>query len=80
MIPDKSDKIWALLVTGQKQHKFQVVPANMLLARMIRSTQRDSSLENIQGCVEETYKFFVRYQAILMNDIEKLFGSQCDQQ
>lgn len=76
MIPNESDEIWTLLVTGRKQYKFQVVPANMLLARMMRSTQRDSSPENIQKCVEETYKFFVRYQAILTDDIKKLFDSQ----
>ena len=77
-IPNKSDEVWKLLVTGQKPYKFKVVPASMLLARIISSTQHDNSPENVSQCVEETYNFFVRYEPILQTDIKKLFGSSND--
>jgi hypothetical protein len=73
MIPHKSSDIWKLLVTGKKKCRCNLVPASILLARIVRSTQDDDSPENIQQCVEETYNFFVRYKLILSKDINQLF-------
>jgi hypothetical protein len=74
MIPHKSSDIWKLLVTGKRKCRCNLVPASILLERIIRSTQDDNSPENIQQCVEETYNFFVRYKLILTNkDIKQLF-------
>jgi hypothetical protein len=74
MVPDKSDKRWRLLVTGEKEYNFQILPARILLARMISSIKNDNSPANIQQCIEDTYNFFLRYQAILQEDIENIFG------
>jgi hypothetical protein len=74
MIPQKSDVRWQLLVTGKKACRCSVLPANILLERITNSTRHDNSPENIQQCVEETYNFFVRYEAILTQDIKQLFG------
>jgi len=74
MIPQKSDVRWQLLVTGQKTYHCRVLPVNILLERIINSTQHDNSPENIQQCVEETYNFFIRYEPILTQDIKHLFG------
>ena len=74
MIPHKSSDIWKLLVTGKRKCRCNLVPASILLERIIRSTQDDNSPENIQQCVEETYNFFVRYKPILTKkDIKQLF-------
>lgn len=73
MIPHKSSDIWKLLVTGKKKCRCNLVPASILLERIVRSTQDDDSPENIQQCVEETYNFFVRYKLILSKDINQLF-------
>lgn len=73
MIPHKSSDIWKLLVTGKKKCRCNLVPASILLERIVRSTQDDNSPENIQQCVEETYNFFVRYKLILSKDINQLF-------
>jgi len=73
MLPEKSNHIWSQLVTGKKSYKCRVVPASMLLARIIRSTQIDDSPENVQRCIEETYTFFQRYQSILKDDIRTIF-------
>ncbi len=75
MLPPKTDNRWQSLVTGKKQYKLQAVPASMLLSRVIRSTQHDGSQENIQRCVDEAYDFFIRYEAILDNDIKTIFGA-----
>jgi hypothetical protein len=74
MIPDKSEKIWTLLVTGKKTYQYKVLPVSVLLSRMLLSTQKDNSPENIQHCIDETYNFFVRYETILKKDIENIFG------
>ncbi len=74
IIPHKSNQIWKLLVTGKRKCRCHLVPATILLERIINSTQHDDSPENIQQCVEETYNFFMRYQPILTKDIKELFG------
>ncbi|ALG67551.2 hypothetical protein [Beggiatoa leptomitoformis] len=74
MVPDKSEPLWRLLVTGQKNYKCQVVPASMMLARVIRATQLDDSTENIDKCVSEIHSFFTRYEPILEQDILAIFG------
>ncbi|EIJ41242.1 hypothetical protein BegalDRAFT_0322 [Beggiatoa alba B18LD] len=76
MVPDKSEPLWRLLVTGQKGYKCQVVPASMMLARVIRSTQLDNSAENIDKCINEIHSFFTRYEPILEQDIQAIFGSE----
>jgi len=75
MLPEKHESIWTSLVTGEKNYQCQVVPASMLLARLIRSTQRDKSNENVSRCIDEAYTFFERYQAVLKNDIRRIFHS-----
>lgn len=74
MIPDKTSEVWRLLVTGQKEYRFQLIPASMMLARVIRSVQLNNSPENIEKCISELYTFFIHYQAILNKDIQSLFG------
>jgi hypothetical protein len=46
----------------------------MMLARVIRSAQRDSSPENVQRCVNEIHDFFARYERVLQQDINAIFG------
>lgn len=74
MLPTKNHTLWVKLVTGQSGYRCQAVPASMMLARVIRSTQRDQSPENIQRCVDEIYNFFTRYERVLEQDINAIFG------
>lgn len=75
MLPPRHDMRWNYLVTGCKNYKLQVVPASMLLSRIIRSIQTDNSQENVEHCIDEAYDFFIRYEAILDRDIKTIFGS-----
>ena len=74
MLPKKNHAIWIELVTGQCGYRCQAVPASMMLARVIRSAQRDSSPENVQRCVNEIHDFFTRYERVLQQDINAIFG------
>jgi hypothetical protein len=74
MLPQKNSSIWVQLVTGRHKYHCQAVPASMMLARVIRSVQRDNSPENVQRCVNEMHDFFTRYEKILQSDIRAIFG------
>lgn len=75
LIPDKSETVWQQLVTGQKEYRFKLVPASMMLSRLIRSVQIDNSPANIERCVDELYNFFTHYQVVLNKDIQQLFDA-----
>lgn len=74
LIPERSDNKWKQLVLGKKQHQFQAIPAAMLMSKLIRKCRQDSSPENIEKSVAEIHSFFIKYEAILGNDIKELFG------
>ncbi|MBF0236769.1 MAG: hypothetical protein HQM12_03625 [SAR324 cluster bacterium] len=74
MIPDKSNPKWKQLVTGALPHQFKVVPAGMLISRLLRESQKDRSTANIERCVKEAHEFFIKYESLLGNDIKAIFG------
>jgi hypothetical protein len=76
LIPDKSAAIWRDLITGEKEYRFRLVPASMMLARLMRSVQLNGSDDNINQCAEELYHFFTHYHVVLSKDIQILFGEQ----
>ncbi|OUD14163.1 hypothetical protein [Thioflexithrix psekupsensis] len=78
LIPDKSALIWRQLIMGEREYRFKLVPASMMLSRLIRSVQSDNSEANIQRCIDELHHFFNHYHVVLSKDIQILFGSQTE--
>lgn len=74
MIPDKVQPIWKDLVTAKKTYQFKSVPGGMLMTRLVSRCKTDSSTETVTKAVDEAHAFFEKYQAILKDDIENIFG------
>lgn len=76
MIPDKHQPVWRDLVTGKEVHAFKSIPGGMLMTRLVSKCKIDSSKECLLAAIDEAHAFFVKYKAILKEDIENLFGKE----
>ncbi len=74
MIPQKTDPRWLKLVKGELKHDFKSVPVGLMLSRLGRQYAANGSPSSGQGCVDELYAFFVKYEGILGEDIAAIFG------
>ncbi|TVR68935.1 MAG: hypothetical protein EA427_09290 [Spirochaetaceae bacterium] len=74
MLPDKADKRWEDLVTGKIKHEFKSVPAAMCVARHVRALAQGADKSAVEKSVEDVYAFFIKYQPILKEDIQAVFG------
>ena len=63
-IPDKSNKIWKMLVTGKLFIKTNNVSIGFLLTRIKKDIQINNSEENILKHIDEIYDFFTKYKKI----------------
>ncbi len=71
MIPAKQHETWRALVTGKMKHQFKSVPAGLMLARIGRDYARAPG--NLGALVDELHAFFVKYEAVLEDDIQQVF-------
>ena len=76
MIPPRNDGKWSKLVTGEINHKFKVMSAGLLLARIQRETKSSSDSLTLQRCIGEVYAFFEKYENLLREDITAIFGQE----
>lgn len=57
-LPSKNDRIWIEIVTGKKICQLKFLAAKILLGRLTRSVQEDSSPENIMASIEQIYTIY----------------------
>ncbi len=72
MIPAKTHPAWAALIKGSTNHQFKLASASMLMFNLRSKYQKDHS--QFDALAEEARKFFLKYEAILGDDIKRLFG------
>lgn len=73
MLPPKEDPRWSGLLTESVPHQFQAVVAGLCVSRLRRELKQDSSPAAMKTALDEIYKFFVRYESILQDDISAIF-------
>jgi len=75
MIASKLDPRWEKLVKGETQHQFKNLPAGLLISRVQRQVKKDAGdLKALQAVVDEVYAFFSKYESILTDDLQAIFG------
>jgi len=60
-LPPVYHPVWANLVTGKIQHPLKFLAAKIMLGRLIRKTETDSSPENIRNCCEQIREIYERH-------------------
>jgi hypothetical protein len=73
MLPPKSDPKWITLIKGNINTSFKSVSGNMLLTRLSRSLEKDSSVTNVAICLDEAYTFFTKFEHVFSAELEQLF-------
>lgn len=72
MVPEQSSACWRQLVTGGKVIQTESLALQMLLKRMQRSLQAASPGRGVEEAAAEMHAFFVKYEAMLSNEIKSL--------
>lgn len=73
MIPPVNDPHWEPLVKGTKQYAFKLLALKILMGRIVASTKKDPSSDNVAKCINEVRAFFVKNETIAQNDINLIF-------
>lgn len=74
MIPVVSDPRWKVVLQRKSSHVFLSATAGMLFARLERSLAADPSPENLQTCILQAHTFFTKYEAVMKDELIRLFG------
>jgi hypothetical protein len=75
MIPSNTHNVWKELVTGKKEHKFELVSAGMLINKSIRDIENNNNNPRIiEKSINELYSFFCKHENLLKDDIHELFN------
>ena len=76
MIPDKSDPIWAAIITGSLKVDLEFLGLRILLSRLQRRASLDSS--ELGLCIEELRKFFEKNHMLpkAQRDFKKIFNRE----
>ena len=75
MIPPKTDKIWRILILGEKIYDLKSLPTKMLLMR-IRLLARDQTSEKMTEAISIAHDFFSKNHLVLQDDINTIFGNK----
>jgi hypothetical protein len=72
---DIPDKVWAEVVLGNLDAKFELLALKFLLSRLRGQVRMDRSVSTIHESVEELKRFFSRHDNIpkASRDLEKIF-------
>jgi len=73
MMPMKGDDRWTKLAKGEIKHEFKCLPAGLMVSRIRRKLERDSSPAAMQSYANEIHSFFEKYESILQDDIKHIF-------
>ena len=69
-VPPPTAKLWDMLVSGRKTHKFGLFAANMAVARAVRIVEADPARK--PAAIAELCAFFEKYAAMTADDLQKL--------
>ena len=72
MIPEKSNKEWERLVTGENQVTFSSFSLQMAVARLNLSYKNGKV--SMQEAIDELYGMCNKYQLAMKNDVKKIFN------
>ena len=72
LIPPLSNPVWPKLVKGSTPHNFRLAAASMFFFSLRNQFVKDPS--RLPTLIQEARKFFQRYESILGDDIQRLFG------
>lgn len=72
MIPEKSNPCWRNLATGKKSIQTEFLGLQMILKRQQRRCLATAPDTTLQAAAEELHAFFVKYQAVLANELKSL--------
>jgi len=72
MIPSEAHPIWGKLVKGEIDYKFRLTSAGMLFFSLRLDYKKNPS--SLNEFVRMARTFFVKYQSILVDDMQKLFN------
>jgi hypothetical protein len=72
MIPPPTNPVWPGLVKGTTDHPFRLAAASMFFFSLRNQFAKDPS--RLPALIQEARKFFQRYESILGDDIQRLFG------
>jgi hypothetical protein len=70
MIPPLSDGVWSKLIKGTAEYQFKIAAASLLVFTLRSQYKRDPS--RFPALVEEARKFFLKYENILVEDVQRL--------
>jgi len=74
MIPPKSDVRWLKLIKGEVSHNFKNVSAGLMLSRLNRQLSSAFGVVESEKCIDELHAFFTKYEQLLGDDIDAIFG------
>jgi hypothetical protein len=74
MLPKSDDPRWIKILKGETHYTFKAVAAGLMMSRLSRAVQHDSSPEALKKYAEEMREFFVKYENVFKEDIRSIFG------
>jgi hypothetical protein len=72
LIPDISHPCWRNLASGKLTLQTQFLGLQMILKRQQRKLEGKPGDAALQAAAEELHGFFVKYEAVLANEIKSL--------
>jgi hypothetical protein len=71
-LPEESALVWQRIVNGDQHLNTNMVGLQMILVRVRKSIQQDSSAVNRQACIGNIYQFFIKHKERLSQEITQL--------
>lgn len=65
----RSHPNWARLVDGTFAHDFKVIPASLMVSRLMRQYKSERTPQKLEESIAEMVDFFNKYQEILVDDL-----------
>jgi len=72
LIPEKTNPCWRNLATGKKSIQTEFLGLQMILKRQQKHCNATAAEATVETAAEELHAFFVKYQAMLVNEIKSL--------
>ena len=72
MLPDVSNQVWTLVVTGKKPVRSSKATFNLLIHGNKMSYERDPSPANVRQLVAKTHGFLKQFESIFVNEIAEI--------
>ncbi len=75
-VPPSTNARWEEIVTGKKTYTLKFLAAKILLGRLMRNVQTDSSPANVSKAVKEIHALFTKNadNASAKEDLQNIFG------